>query len=256
MPKRSYCHTNQPQWAQIINSGDARLVRTSVESSRFSKGVQWLSDRIDNLALRGKGSVGAFAGLVLLCFVLACGSKASSPHLAKNAPHSRQAKFETEIRAAPGSGKLELHGAQNKGRTLNCHVCHMGSDARRSLSKRIEQSRDSEDFIHKDVELQHGDLSCASCHDQNAGAQLHLADGTPVSTQDTMKLCAQCHGPQYRDYQQGAHGGMQGHWDLSRGPRQRNHCRHCHGAHRPAFPLVRPVAPPRDRFLHSQEKEH
>ena len=60
--------------------------------------------------------------------------------------------------------------------------------------------------------------------------------------------CAQCHGPQYRDYRHGAHGGMRGHWDLSRGPRERNHCVACHDPHAPAFGQFEPVPGPRDRF--------
>jgi hypothetical protein len=44
------------------------------------------------------------------------------------------------------------------------------------------------------------------------------------------------------------HGGMRGHWDLSRGPRERNHCVACHDPHAPAFGQFEPVPGPRDRF--------
>jgi formate-dependent nitrite reductase cytochrome c552 subunit len=63
-----------------------------------------------------------------------------------------------------------------------------------------------------------------------------------------IELCAQCHGPQYRDYKAGAHGGMTGNWDLSRGPRVRNHCVDCHEAHAPRYPGTRPVLRPNDRI--------
>jgi formate-dependent nitrite reductase cytochrome c552 subunit len=66
---------------------------------------------------------------------------------------------------------------------------------------------------------------------------------------DAMQLCAQCHGPQFRDYTHGSHGGMQGHWDLSRGPRLRNHCVDCHDPHTPQFQPSNPVLPPADRLL-------
>ena len=65
---------------------------------------------------------------------------------------------------------------------------------------------------------------------------------------EAMQLCAQCHGPQTRDYRRGSHGGMQGYWDLSRGDRVRNHCVDCHDPHAPAFPRFTPLPPPRDRF--------
>ena len=77
-------------------------------------------------------------------------------------------------------------------------------------------------------------------------AALSLAYG--LFPADALRLCAQCHGPQYRDYRHGAHGGMRGHWDLSRGPRERNHCVACHDPHAPAFGQFEPVPGPRDRF--------
>lgn len=78
---------------------------------------------------------------------------------------------------------------------------------------------------------------------------LHLATGEQVPMLQAIRLCAQCHGTQWRDYQRGAHGGMFGYWDLSRGSRTRNHCVDCHDPHTPKFVGGRPVLPPRDRFL-------
>jgi hypothetical protein len=80
-----------------------------------------------------------------------------------------------------------------------------------------------------------------------------LQDGRVVDYTDVMRLCAQCHGLQARDYERGLHGGMTGHWDLDSGPRLRNHCLHCHDAHRPAIPQVKPAPLPRPRF---QEGPH
>ena len=75
-----------------------------------------------------------------------------------------------------------------------------------------------------------------------------LADGQAVPYTEVMTLCGQCHGPQTRDYAHGAHGGMNGYWDLRKGGRTRNTCINCHDPHAPAFPLVMPVLPPRDRI--------
>ena len=99
----------------------------------------------------------------------------------------------------------------------------------------------------------HGDLSCLSCHNPDDYGTLRLADQRAVLYRDVMTLCAQCHGPQYRDYLHGAHGGMNGYWDLTKGPRTRNSCIHCHDPHAPAFPSMRPTFKPRDRFLESHE---
>lgn len=103
--------------------------------------------------------------------------------------------------------------------------------------------------FHTSIELEHGTLVCNQCHDRDRTV-LHLADGTPVPFNDVIRLCAQCHGPQWRDYQHGAHGGMNGYWDTHQGPRTRNNCVDCHTPHDPAFKKVMPVFPPRDRHLH------
>jgi hypothetical protein len=78
---------------------------------------------------------------------------------------------------------------------------------------------------------------------------LRLADGRSLPYSDVMSLCAQCHGPQFRDYQHGAHGGMTGYWDLSKGGRTRNSCIDCHDPHAPKYPTVTPARGPNDRFL-------
>ena len=63
---------------------------------------------------------------------------------------------------------------------------------------------------------------------------------------DAQQLCAQCHGPQTRDYVHGSHGGMSGYWDKTKGERVRRACVDCHDPHAPAYPAWTPVFPPRD----------
>ena len=94
----------------------------------------------------------------------------------------------------------------------------------------------------------HG-YSCLSCHNSEDYDALKLADGSRVEFTEVMTLCAQCHGPETRDYEHGAHGGMNGFWDLTRGPRTKNNCVDCHNPHSPAFLPMQPTFKPRDRFL-------
>lgn len=102
--------------------------------------------------------------------------------------------------------------------------------------------------FHQGLQGAHGNLACVSCHNPSEGyGSLRLADGKAVPHQEVMQLCAQCHGPQSRDYLHGAHGGMTGYWDLSKGGRVRNTCIDCHDPHAPKYPTVRPAAGPRDR---------
>lgn len=125
-----------------------------------------------------------------------------------------------------------------------CQTCH-GPDA-----DPIVADLDNPEDFHGEMPIDHGDLSCAACHDDDRSL-LHLADGTTLEMAEAMSLCAQCHGPQTRDYRAGSHGGMTGHWDLRQGDRTRNHCLDCHGAHEPAYQGGMPVHYPADRFFHA-----
>lgn len=136
--------------------------------------------------------------------------------------------------AAPGAGREVV---------VACKTCHGGAAA---IATRAQTGNDR---FHTNVELAHGTLECLACHDARDRDRLHLADGRPIAFDEVVTLCAQCHGPQYRDYTRGSHGGMNGYWDLRRGPRTRNSCVDCHAPHTPAYRAVIPVFPPRDRYL-------
>lgn len=109
---------------------------------------------------------------------------------------------------------------------------------------------------HAGLSFAHGELACTACHDSARPDHLHLATGEVIAATRAMELCAQCHGPQYRDYRHGAHGGMRGHWDRRVGERERNHCVDCHDPHRPAFGTFTPLPPPIDRFPPASGDHH
>ena len=79
---------------------------------------------------------------------------------------------------------------------------------------------------------------------------MRLADGRKLPFSEAQLLCAQCHGPQARDYLHGAHGGMNGYWDKARGTR--NTCTDCHDPHAPLYPAWTPVFHPRDAGARQQ----
>lgn len=124
----------------------------------------------------------------------------------------------------------------------SCSSCH--TTTKPNLDTRRTEDLDQ---FHQGLNYNHGNLTCLSCHNSTDYDSLRLADTRSVEFADSMTLCSQCHGPQRRDYDMGLHGGMNGHWDLTRGGRTRNTCINCHDPHAPAFPLVMPVLPPRDR---------
>ena len=135
------------------------------------------------------------------------------------------------------SGKKDLHGQPVM---VSCATCH---DTRTPNFKTVSGEALKE--FHQGLKYSHGGQTCLTCHHSADYGTLKRADGRALEYSDSMQLCAQCHGPQYRDYQNGSHGGMTGHWDLKQGPRERNHCTDCHDPHHPKYPQVMPVFPPK-----------
>lgn len=148
------------------------------------------------------------------------------------------------------TGRTDARGEPVRAACVTCHSMRE-ADGRPTPPT---SAADLKEF-HVGLRFEHGELSCASCHRSGQPPMLGLADGRSVPTSEAMQLCAQCHGPQYRDYKHSAHGGGRGHWDLSRGGRDRNHCVDCHDPHVPRFQPSTPVLPPRDRGVTQGQKE-
>lgn len=162
-----------------------------------------------------------------------------------DAPAARPPQHPVARRSHPTprvlSGATDHAGAPA---TIACSTCH----AVRPPNPQNRQSSDL-NLFHQGLQIAHGMNSCLSCHNAGDYDSLRLADGRSVPFTNSIELCSQCHGTQRRDYDRGAHGGMNGYWDLSRGPRIRNTCVNCHDAHVPKYQGALPMPPPRDRFL-------
>jgi len=161
-------------------------------------------------------------------------------------------RFSVKIRRPSGPPRVAtgLNDAHGNGVTVACSTCH----TTRQPNHQNKTVRDMDEF-HVGMAFSHGTVSCLSCHNSNDYDSLKLADNSRVEFIEVMTLCAQCHGPQMNDYLHGAHGGMNGHWDLTRGPQMKNNCIDCHNPHSPQFPKMRPTFRPRDRFLDGREIE-
>jgi len=163
---------------------------------------------------------------------------------ASNSDRARGALHPVLIKRPEGPPRLSLDERDALGRpvTVACSTCHTIREPNPD-----NRSTAQLDEFHQGLTVAHGSLTCLSCHNRDNYDTLRLADGASLAYEEVMMLCAQCHGPQWRDYQRGAHGGMAGHWDLTRGPRTRNNCIDCHDPHVPAFPRMIPTFKPRDR---------
>lgn len=166
--------------------------------------------------------------------------------------------FPVVIRHPAGPPRVFTGAVDHAGQpaTVACSTCHTTR-----VPNFSNHSTADLDLFHQGLQFAHGNAdavgtgqtastnTCLTCHNPNDYDSLRLANGTRVEFTEVMTLCSQCHGPQYRDYQHGAHGGMNGYWDLSRGGRVRNNCLDCHDPHVPKYQRALPMQPPHDRFL-------
>ncbi len=136
-------------------------------------------------------------------------------------------------------------GIDGKPQRIRCSTCHKLLPEARADGEASPPKK-----FHLGVKLAHGkDHNCRTCHAPPDFESFRLSGGKTLPYPRLMELCGQCHSGQLADFRKGIHGGMAGHWDLNRGPRDRNHCVDCHDPHRPAIPRVRPAPRPRYRFL-------
>lgn len=148
--------------------------------------------------------------------------------------------------------EVPIPGREGETAPIRCATCHELRPEDYEPPTSVDDLRPP----HGGLVFDHGELACISCHSAEVADELHLASGEVLPMSEAMQLCGQCHGTQLRDYDHGAHGGMRGYWDLSRGPRERNHCVDCHDPHAPTFPKMLPLPGPNDRFTSSSEADH
>jgi len=141
-----------------------------------------------------------------------------------------------------GEATIEVAGSAKR-----CQECHSIFESNPRPTDSLVQ--------HTHILLDHGENdACLNCHDNDDRGRLALRDGETVGFADSARLCAQCHGTTYRDWQLGAHGRTNGFWDREAGEVQRHICAACHDPHAPAFPQLEPFPGPNTlRFV---EPEH
>jgi hypothetical protein len=186
---------------------------------------------------------------VLVLAIVGCSSDA--PRSLRPPPGSPTGKVEIHVPdrlSGISTGSADALGRQTRIACTTCHSLRTPTELPTSMA--------ALDEFHQGLKFAHGALVCASCHVRGDQSTLHLADGSEIALTDAIQLCRQCHGPQARDYDHGAHGGMTGYWDLSAGGRVRNHCIDCHDVHAPAYQPSRPALPPRDRGIVGNREKH
>ena len=114
-----------------------------------------------------------------------------------------------------------------------CNDCHSLFQNEREPGRALTQ--------HNNIMLEHGSNdACLNCHDKDNREKLTLRGGEVVGYDHVEQLCAQCHGPVYRDWQNGTHGKIVGYWNTDLGEANKLKCSECHDPHHPAY---RPMSP-------------
>lgn len=153
------------------------------------------------------------------------------------------------INRPSGPPRVELAGVDPQGRSASvaCSTCH--NTRKPNFENKTAATLDE---FHQGMVFDHGTIACYACHNPQDADTLRLADESSVSYPDVMTLCSQCHGQQATSFAHGAHGGMNGHWDLKAGPQMKNNCIDCHDPHSPAYPKMVVGFKPIDRFNHPE----
>lgn len=129
---------------------------------------------------------------------------------------------------------------------MNCAACH-------APAEKVELKFDPEGKIltpaaHTNDVARHGRTigndHCFNCHDSANLTELHTPGGKKLKLAESTLLCASCHGPSYRDWQEGVHGRNNGFWNAKFGATERKDCTSCHDPHAPAIPRLKPLPPP------------
>jgi len=124
-----------------------------------------------------------------------------------------------------------------EGRPQTCNGCHQIFNSERPAGTALD--------YHQSVRLNHGlNDRCVNCHDQGNRERLTLHDGSTVTMADTPRLCSQCHGTVYRDWQRGTHGKTLGSWITRSAAQQRLNCNQCHDPHSPKYEPYAPLPGP------------
>jgi hypothetical protein len=129
---------------------------------------------------------------------------------------------------------------------FECYVCHekknpppLRYDAEHVLIVPDE---------HSDIKMGHGTHNrnnlCYNCHNEGNLLTFSTRDGNELQFAESSRLCGSCHGPNYRDWEAGVHGRMNGYWNHQLGEFRRLDCVNCHNPHSPRIPTRQPAPPP------------
>lgn len=140
---------------------------------------------------------------------------------------------------APVRGEARALRLRRSGFEYRCAECHADFDS----PARQSELRSEHAGIYK--RFSHGlNANCLNCHKRENRNVFVDREGNVIDPENSEVLCAQCHGPAYRDWKAGIHGRLNGYWDRSKGQRTQVTCIQCHDPHSPSFAPMTPDPAP------------
>lgn len=145
---------------------------------------------------------------------------------------------------------MDARKAVVQGQARPCSECHR-------LFAPAPEKVDRIAIQHDHIKMNHGmNTRCLNCHDGADRDKLVLHNGTLVEFGEASRLCSNCHGTVYRDWERGMHGKTMGSWDASSGQQERLRCNECHDPHAPAYKPMVPLAGPTTLRMGDQSRPH
>lgn len=124
----------------------------------------------------------------------------------------------------------------------DCGDCHQHFSVPESPSGGQQRRLVAE---HTQIDLDHGSNDrCLNCHRRENVGGFADHDGSEIPYSKSEDLCRKCHGPKFRDFRAGIHGGTSGYWNGSADASPRATCIGCHDPHSPRFKPIKPAPGP------------
>lgn len=178
----------------------------------------------------------ARVGLACLGLVVVLGACTSEPPPTDSLYVRRVTGDVFDITPVRGEVKpLRLHRG---GFAFKCTECHT------DFSSPKKQGDLEGEHVEINTHFMHGmNTNCLNCHNRTNRDVYVGRDGEPIPSTDSVRLCAMCHGPIYREWKEGIHGRRNGSWERSNPKQTKLLCIQCHDPHHPRFELMTPEPP-------------
>lgn len=182
------------------------------------------------------GLIALFSSASALYLNGSLGADTPAEEVAEEAPVEAQPAPSESTPSTPLGQDIEVPPPPFSEGIFPCMDCHVEIEAN-------PERRPLEEY-HEEILLNHDEENrwCLDCHDAENRDVLRLASGKTIPFEQSYLLCAQCHGPNFRDWKAGVHGKRMGRWD----GKERSYllCVHCHNPHDPKFPHIEPMPKP------------